>query len=67
MPHVIVKLYPGKSEADKNLLAQQITKAVMDTLRYGDESVSVALEEVAAEDWMEEVYERDIRKAEAAL
>ncbi len=53
MPHVIVKLYPVKSEADKNKLALEITKAVTNTLYYGDESVSVAFEEVAAKHWME--------------
>jgi 4-oxalocrotonate tautomerase len=43
MPHVIVKLWPGKSEAQKMRLAERITQAVMDVLNYGDESVSVAL------------------------
>jgi 4-oxalocrotonate tautomerase len=42
MPHVIVKLWPGKSEQKKKKLAVEITKAVMATLHYGEESVSVA-------------------------
>ena len=46
MPHVIVKLWPGKSEHQKTLLAEAITKNVMDTLHYEEESVSVAIEEV---------------------
>jgi 4-oxalocrotonate tautomerase len=29
MPHVIVKLWPGKSEEQKNRLAEEITKDVM--------------------------------------
>jgi 4-oxalocrotonate tautomerase len=41
MPHVIVKLWPGKSEQQKQTLANQITKSVMSTLNYGEESVSV--------------------------
>ena len=40
MPHVIVKLWPGKSEQQKKTLAQEITQAVMTTLSYGEESVS---------------------------
>ena len=65
MPHVIVKLWPGKSEQQKQRLAQAITDDVMKVLRYGEESVSVALEEVDADDWGEKVYEPDIvRKAE---
>ena len=60
MPHVIVKLWPGKSERQKRKLADEITKAVMSTLRYGEESVSVAMEEVKAADWTERVYKPDI-------
>jgi 4-oxalocrotonate tautomerase len=60
MPHVIVKLWPGKSEKQKTRLAEEITKAVMHTLGYGEESVSVALEEVAPQDWTNKVYKPDI-------
>ena len=60
MPHVIVKLWPGKSEKQKAQLAEAITKDVMDVLGYGEESVSVALEEVEARDWAEKVYKPDI-------
>jgi 4-oxalocrotonate tautomerase len=65
MPHVIVKLWPGKSEQQKRRLAQPITDDVMKVLHYGDESVSVAFEEVNADDWGQKVYEPDIvRKAD---
>ena len=60
MPHVIVKLWPGKSEQQKTRLAGKITKDVMDVLNYGDESVSVAFEEIPAKDWAEKVYKPDI-------
>ena len=33
MPHVIVKLWPGKSEQQKTRLAEKITKDVMDDRR----------------------------------
>ena len=61
MPHVIVKLWPGKSEAQKQRLADKITKDVMDVLNYGEESVSVAMEEVSSKDWAEQVYKADIK------
>ena len=32
MPHVIVKLWPGKFEQQRNRLAEAITKNVVDTL-----------------------------------
>jgi 4-oxalocrotonate tautomerase len=60
MPHVIVKLWLGKSEEQKNRLAERITQDVMEVLNYGAESVSVALEEVAPQDWEDKVYRPDI-------
>ena len=60
MPHVIVKLWPGKSEQQKARLAEAITKDVMHVLRYGEESVSVAFEEIKPQDWAEKVYRPDI-------
>ena len=56
MPHVIVKLWPGKSEQQKRRLTEAIVKDVMNVLHYGEESVSVAIEEVPARDWPEKVY-----------
>jgi 4-oxalocrotonate tautomerase len=61
MPHVIVKLWPGKSEQQKTRLAEAIAKDVMDILNYGEESVSVALEEVKSQDWVEKVFKPDIK------
>lgn len=55
MPHVLVKLWPGKSEEQKQRLVDAITKDVMEILRYGEESISVAMQEVKPQDWAEEV------------
>jgi len=60
MPHVIVKLWPGKSGQQKARLAGEITKDVMDVLNYGEESVSIAMEEIKPQDWAEKVYKPDI-------
>ena len=57
MPHVVVKLWPGKSEQQqKKRLAEAITEDVMDILHYGEESVSVAMEEVKSQDWVEKPF-----------
>lgn len=60
MPHVIVKLWPGKSETRKQKLADRIAQDVMDVLGYGEESVSVAFEEISSGEWAEKVYKTDI-------
>ena len=60
MPHVIVKLWPGKSEQQKVRLAEELVKDVTKVLNYGEESVSVAIEEIEPQDWGEKVYQPDI-------
>jgi 4-oxalocrotonate tautomerase len=60
MPHVIVKLWPGESEQQKQKLAEGITKAVTTSLVCGEDSVSISLQEVASGDWTEKVYKPDI-------
>lgn len=60
MPHITVKLWPGKSEQQKTELAEEITKDVMNVLDYGEKAISVTIEEVESEDWAEQVYKPNI-------
>jgi 4-oxalocrotonate tautomerase len=61
MPHIVVKLWPGKSEEQKTRLAEAITKDVMEILHYAEKSVSVAMEEFQPQDWAEKVYKPEIQ------
>jgi len=67
MPHVLVKLWPGKSEQQKNRLAEAIAKDVMDVLHYGEESVSVAMEVDISGLGGESVQTRHSKQVEQAL
>jgi 4-oxalocrotonate tautomerase len=60
MPHVIVKLYPGRPEEQKKRLAEAIVKTLVATVQCKEESVSVAIEEIEPTDWPEKVYKPDI-------
>ena len=60
MPHVLVKLYSGRSQQQKTKLAEALTNAVVTTLKCGDEAVSVAIEDVDPQAWTAEVYKPDI-------
>jgi 4-oxalocrotonate tautomerase len=60
MPHVIVKLLPGRSELQKTQLAEEIVKDVVAIAKCEEKSVSVAFEEIKPEDWAEKVYKPDI-------
>ena len=60
MPHVIVKLLPGRSEQQKARLADAIVREVVAIAKCEEKSVSVAFEEIKLEDWAEKVYKPDI-------
>lgn len=60
MPHIIVKIAIGRSEAEKKKLAEEITKAVMNVTIAEADFVSVSIHEVVKEDWKEQVYKPDI-------
>lgn len=60
MPHVIVKMYSGKSEEQKAAIAEAVARAVIDTAGSSEAAVSVAIEDVDPADWVERVYKPDI-------
>jgi len=60
MPHVIVKLYPGRSEEQKIRLADAVAKDVIAIAQSDEKSVSVAVEEISPAEWAEKVYKPDI-------
>ncbi len=60
MPHIVVKVVPGKSEEQKKHLAESITNDVIAAFGSNEQAVSVAIEEVKPEDWTEQVYKPDI-------
>jgi len=61
MPHVVVKLYPGRSEEQKSRLAEQIVRDLTTILKCGEDAVSVAIEDIKADDWAEKVYKPEIQ------
>jgi len=60
MPHVIVKLYPGRTEEQKKQLADEIAKDIVSIAKCEDKVVSVAIEEIDPSQWAQKVYKPDI-------
>jgi len=60
MPHIVVKMYPGRTEEQKKALTEAIVKAVTSTIGCTEGDVSVGIEEVAPEEWQEKVYKPEI-------
>ena len=67
MPHVIVKMHPGRSEQQKAQLTEAIVKDVMAVAKVGEKAVSVAIEEVKSGDWADKVYKPDILNSPGKL
>ena len=61
MPHVSVKLWPGRSAQNKQRLADAIVEDLVNILGCDEESVSVSIEDVSSGDWKDEVYDPEIR------
>jgi 4-oxalocrotonate tautomerase len=60
MPHITVKMVTGRSDAQKHALTEAITKAVMEHAGSSEAAVSVAIEDVAKDDWNTRVYDTEI-------
>ena len=64
MPHIVVKLWPGRSDEIKTNVAEKIAYDVAEGLNVDISDVSVAFEEVNQDDWGEQVYKKEIRDNE---
>ena len=60
MPHVYRKALARKIRTAEDSTRQRNRKGPKDLLKYGEESVSEAIEEVKPQDWAEKVYKPDI-------
>lgn len=67
MPHIIVKLYKGRSDDVKLRLAKKILKNVSTIAGCEEKVVSVAFEEFDPSEWPEKVYRPDILEKEEHL
>ena len=49
MPHVNIKLYPGRTEEQKQLLTQRVIEAIDESFGVASKYVTVAFEEITPE------------------
>jgi 4-oxalocrotonate tautomerase len=67
MPHVIIKMYAGRTEEQKKKLVKAITDSIVKIVDADDKYVSIAIEDVSPEDWAEKVYRPDILEKQNTL
>jgi 4-oxalocrotonate tautomerase len=61
MPHITIKMYPGETEEQKQKLAGLVARDIMEITGKPEMAISVDIIEVPEENWMEKVYDADIR------
>jgi 4-oxalocrotonate tautomerase len=67
MPHVIIKMYAGRTEEQKKKLVKAITDSIVKIADADEKYVSIAIEDVSPEDWAEKVYRPDILEKQNTL
>lgn len=60
MPHISVKIFPGRTEAAKRDFALAVRQAAVEYLGADSAHVTVAMEEIAPADWYEQVYRTEV-------
>ncbi len=60
MPHVIVKMYPGRTDEQKKVLADKVVDALINSIGCSEDSISLAIEEVEKVKWGKQVYKPEI-------
>jgi 4-oxalocrotonate tautomerase len=67
MPHVIIKMYPGRTEEQKKKLVKAITDSIIKIIAVDEKVISIAVEDVSPEEWAEKVYRPDILEKQNTL
>lgn len=67
MPHIAVKMFPGRTEEQKQEFAAKVVEAAKSIFGSSDASLSVAILDVDPAKWDAEVYGPDIQANEDKL
>ncbi|URA09286.1 tautomerase family protein [Thermospira aquatica] len=60
MPHIIVKMYPGRTMEQKKALTEAIREALIQSIGADPKTISLAIEEIPPSEWKEKVYDKEI-------
>lgn len=67
MPHVNIKMYPGRSEDVKQQLTNAIVRDVLSIVQCDEKWISVVVEEIDSTEWPEKVYKPEILDKQDSL
>lgn len=58
MPHINIKMYPGRNEEVKAKLAKHTKEFMVKELEMDEKFISVSVEEIDKENWQSEVMDK---------
>ncbi len=62
MPHIDIKCYPKHlTENEMKAFITELTQVAGKHLKSGDEYISISYKEIPAEQWKDEVFDKEIR------
>jgi 4-oxalocrotonate tautomerase len=67
MPHISVKMFPGRTQEQKQALTQALTKAMIEAIGAKPETISVGIEDVAKDAWDTTVAKPEIQGKPATI
>ncbi len=59
MPHISIKMLKGRTEEQKRLACEKLTKALCEAIGCGEAHVSCSIEDYTAQEW-QEVFKTDV-------
>lgn len=60
MPHINIKMWPGRTEEQKQKLTDKVINAVKEATGAPDDYITVAIEEISSSEWAKKVYKPEI-------
>lgn len=60
MPHIAIKMMPGRNDAQKQKLAEALVRTTMEVIGATEDLLSVTIEDIPGPDWDAKVFAPDI-------
>jgi 4-oxalocrotonate tautomerase len=60
MPHINIKMYPGRDSELKKKAADAVAKALSESLGADMSAISVSVEDIPQTEWKEKVYDKEL-------
>lgn len=60
MPHITIKCYKGRNKQELQKCADAVAKAVSETLGLKISSISLEIDEIEKDNWVNDIWDKEI-------